>query len=90
MLSKASNEGQKMAADWTDDHRRAWAINGVEEEIRNLRGLAKRARLRFGTQPLYLQPGTWCAECYEAAADAMQECINDLPQPEVQREGSGQ
>lgn len=82
-----------MAADWIDDHRRGWAVAGIKEEIRSLREQARRARIRFRNNEHYLQPGTWCAECYEAAADALQECIDDLPKPEPispQREGGGQ
>lgn len=75
-----------MASDWIDDHRRAWAVGGIKEEARRLREQARRARARFcrpeAIDGLYVQPGTWVAGCYEAAADALQECIDDLPQPE--------
>ncbi len=68
-----------MADDWTEDERRGWAINSAREEIKSLRGQARRCRARFPASSHYYQPGVWVAEAYDAAADALQEYVDSLP-----------
>lgn len=70
-----------MAADWVDDERRAWALNSLRDEIRDLRSRASRCRVRFADPSgTHYQPAAWVAAAYDAAADTLQECIDDLPE----------